>query len=195
MSETAQSILKFWFEDSGPKAWFTVDPDFDETIRTRFSSLLRSISLKDDITSHPWLDSPDSALALVILLDQFPRNIWRDEAGAFAYDGLALSATRDAIRRGHDEAIDPKRQSFFYMPFMHCEQLDVQNEGVDLCVEKLGESDGTTKHARSHRDVIERFGRFPHRNGILEREPSLEEISYLAGGGYAPGAKGSAKSS
>ena len=194
MTLTPQDILHFWFEEAEPKDWFAVNADFDDRIRERFLPLYNHLSPQDDLTSHPWLSEADSALALVIILDQFPRNIWRDEPGAFAYDNLALDVARLAIKAGHDQTLAPDRRSFFYMPFMHAEDLETQNEGVQLCEVRLGEDDATTRHAKAHRDVIERFGRFPHRNGILEREPSLEEISYLAEGGYAPGAKSPAKS-
>ena len=195
MTISPDDILHFWFDEAGPKAWFSIDPNFDDEVRERFAPLLKEIQSSGGIEDHPWLKQAHSALALVLVLDQFPRNIWRDNPTAFAFDALALEATRHAIQSGFDVQVEEAHRSFFYMPFMHAEDLLTQNEGVSLCEDRLGNQDSTTRHARAHRDVIDRFGRFPHRNAILEREPSLEEISYLAEGGYAPGAKNPAKSS
>lgn len=193
---TADSILDFWFEDAGPKRWFTADPAFDAQVRRRFGRRLQRFLVVDNVEGDAWLAAPKSALALVILLDQFPRNVWRGSNKAFALDGLALQAATILVDRGFDEALTADRRVFAYMPFMHSESLADQDRGVALCEARLDpeEATSTLRHACAHRDLIVRFGRFPHRNAALGRESTPEEAAFLAGGGYQPGAKRPAKS-
>lgn len=188
-------IVEFWFERAGPKAWFTSDPAFDARVRRLFAPLVFSLEREPDIAAHPWLGEPKDALALILALDQFPRNIWRGTPKAFALDARALSAARIAVEAGYDWVMDIEARSFFYMPFMHSESMEDQDACVALCEARLGEDSGTARHARAHRELIARFGRFPHRNAILGRVSTPDEIAFLEGGGYAPGAKGSAKTS
>lgn len=193
MTITPDDIVSFWFDEAGPKAWFAVSAVFDQKVKSRFGHLLEDWQIGTSLDNHPWLQEPESALALVITLDQFPRNIYRDQPKAFAFDEDALSAAKLAIYAGFDLEIEEKRRSFFYMPFMHSEDLGAQNTCVILCKDRLPESDSTLKHAKAHRDLIKRFGRFPHRNKILNRPSRPDEIKFLEEGGYAPGAKRPAK--
>ena len=128
---------------------------------------------------------PASSLALIIVLDQFPRNMYRETKAAFAWDKKALAAAQFVVEKRWDLKIPQERRAFIYMPFMHAEDLEMQNECVRLVDSRLnGES--TLHHAKEHRKLIERFGRFPHRNKTLGRESTDEEIGFLAKGGYVP---------
>ena len=188
-----EDVLDFWFEQTGPKRWFAVDPGFDARVRRRFGPACHALRDGGSVSEHPWLVEPDSALALVILLDQFPRNIWRGSNAAFDLDSKARQAAEAAVAAGFDWALTPDRRSFIYMPFMHSEDIKDQALCVALCEERLGADSGTARHARAHRDLIARFGRFAHRNAALGRASTPEEIAFLDGGGYAPGAKRPAK--
>lgn len=188
-----EDILDFWFINAGPKRWFSVSPAFDADVRRRFGAACHALRNGGSVSGHPWLVEPDSALALVILLDQFPRNIWRGSNAAFDLDAKALEAAEALLAAGFDWALEPSRRSFAYMPFMHSEDIEDQALCVALCEERLGVDDGSTRHARAHRDLIARFGRFPHRNAALGRKSTRQEIEFLEAGGYAPGAKRPAK--
>lgn len=189
---TAAVIRKFWFEEAGPAAWYSVSPAFDARMRRLFASSIECEAAVLRAGHHPWLDDADDALALVILLDQFPRNIWRGSGKAFAFDALARQVARSMIERGFDYAIAEERRAFVYMPFMHSEALSDQDYCVQLAADRLA-SQGTHDHAVKHREVIRRFGRFPYRNEALQRETTPEEADYLEHGGYAPGRIDSAK--
>jgi len=181
-----RDILDFWFEQSGPKTWFTKSDAFDADIRGRFESL--TLDLAADASSdktHKWEAQPDSALALVIALDQFPRNMYRGTKAMFAYDDLSLAAAKRAVEVGHDYKCPQEQRQFFYMPYMHSESLADQTRCVELVEARLS-SESTLHHAKMHRRTIERFGRFPHRNEILGRASLPEEIAFLKEGGYAP---------
>ena len=130
-----------------------------------------------------WLDTADGALALVILLDQFPRNLYRGSAHAFATDAFARAAARAAVEAGHDQAIQPPLRLFFYMPFEHSEQQEDQDRALEL-ISRVGD-EGYTRFAVLHRDIITRFGRFPHRNACLGRQSTDEELAFLADGGFS----------
>lgn len=196
MTGTApDEILEFWFERAGPKAWFAVDPAFDARVRRLFAPLVFALERERDVADHPWMGGPEGALALILALDQFPRNIWRGTPKAFALDAKGLSAARIAVEAGYDWVFEPDRRAFVYMPFMHSERMEDQDACVALCEARLGEDSGTARHARAHRELIARFGRFPHRNAILGRVSTPEEAAFLEDGGYAPGAKRPAKSS
>jgi uncharacterized protein (DUF924 family) len=138
---------------------------------------------------HPWLETADGGLALLVLFDQFTRNVWRGSNKAFAFDALARTIARAMIDRGLDRDVPDDRRSFVYMPFMHSEDLADQDLAIELFSTRMPEGNNNLHHARQHRDVIEKFGRFPYRNAALGRESTPEEIAYLEGGGYAPGSK------
>lgn len=176
---TPQDVIDFWTE-AGPQKWFVRDAAFDDAIRSRFGEL-HFAAARGEL--HGWRETPEGALALLILLDQFPRNIFRGSAHAFATDPLARGVTRAAIARGFDQQVDGALRSFFYLPFEHSENLTDQDEGVALC-EALGDPE-TLKWAILHRDIIARFGRFPHRNRALGRETTPQEQAFLDEGGFA----------
>jgi uncharacterized protein (DUF924 family) len=180
----AEDILEFWF---GPRdrpaadrrVWFVPDPSFDKQCRDRFLDDYESAATSK---LDYWKSEPRSALALILLLDQFPRNLFRASARAFATDAAALAAARDTIARRNDLALHPVERSFVYMPFMHAENLADQNESVRLfqalASMEPGHS-GNIGYAEHHRDVIRRFGRFPHRNAILGRVSTDAEEEFL----------------
>ena len=165
-------VLHFWFEDH-PKDWFAKNPGFDEVVRGRFLDLHRAAAVGH--LAH-WADEPPSCLALVIVLDQFPRNMFRGEAGAFATDTLARAAARVILRRGWDKRMPQAEQLFAYLPFEHSESLEDQLLSCELMKNFDAEQ---VRYAVRHREIIERFGRFPHRNGILGRESTAAEIEFL----------------
>ena len=176
--QEAAAVVAFWRE-AGPSLWFAKDPSFDERFRTRFLSRHEAAGRGE--LDH-WSATPDGALALVILLDQFPRNAFRGSPRMYATDDLARAVADKALARGFDAALAPDVRVFLYLPFGHSEALSAQQNAVDLCA-KLGEP--TLSRARHHQAIVARFGRFPHRNAILRRAPTPEEQSYLAAGGYA----------
>lgn len=173
---TPDDVLAFWFEDDASQyreKWFQKDVDFDASC-TRFSDALRSA--KAGALDH-WCETQRGTLALIILLDQFSRNLHRDSAEAFAADTKARSLARAAVAQGLDQSLTSFELTFLYLPFEHSELLADQDELVRLFT-PLGED--LSKYAVEHRDVIKRFGRFPHRNAALGRECTPEEIAYLA---------------
>ena len=175
---TAGEIVRFW-RDAGPRAWFVKDETFDGRCRG-FEAEHHAAARRE--LAHWELDA-EGALALLILLDQFPRNIFRNSAHAFATDALAQGVALRAIAKGFDTATDSALRVFFYMPFEHAEDLALQERAVVL-VGALGDPE-FTKYAKLHRDVIARFGRFPHRNPALGRKSTPEELTYLAEGGFS----------
>ena len=185
-SVTGDDVLRFWFEETSPKQWFSKSDVFDSAIRSRFSEAVMSVSqVLESGGPPPWGSDIKAILAAVILLDQFPRNIYRDTADAFRFDPLALSLACGAIERGDDVKLDPVERSFLYMPLMHSESLDDQTRCVELMESRVG-TESNIHHAKEHRKVIEKFGRFPHRNVILGRPSSAEEKKFLDEGGYVP---------
>ncbi len=173
-----EEIVLFW-NLAGPDAWFKADPAFDEQVRSRFAETYEA-GMRGEL-SH-WERSVYGALALVLLLDQFPRNMFRGKPQAFATDEKAKGVAERAIAQARDEAIDKDLRPFFYMPFMHSESLADQDRCVALMLK--GGKQENVKYAEIHRDAIARFGRFPHRNEILGRKSTPEEIAYLQGGGF-----------
>lgn len=172
-----EDILSFWFEELTPKDWFQPDDvsAIDRTILMRFFATHRALA-RD--VSGPWRASPDAQLAAVIVLDQFPRNIYRATPLAFATDMLALREAKLAVASGAHEKVAAERRAFFFMPFEHSEQLADQDRSVAL-FSTLG-NEAFNQYAESHRDVVARFGRFPHRNAILKRRSTRAEQAYLA---------------
>jgi uncharacterized protein (DUF924 family) len=172
-------VVMFWVK-AGPKSWFRKSKAFDAQIRERFEALHHAAARGE---LDGWADTPEGALALLLLLDQFPRNMFRGSPHAFATDPLARKVARAAVDRGFDAEVEPALRQFFYLPFEHSEHLEDQDRGVDLCAQS-GDAD-LAKWARLHRDIIVRFGRFPHRNGSLGRTTSEAEQSFLDEGGFA----------
>ena len=178
----ADAVLAFWFEATRPFQWYRRDKAFDATVRARFGALHHTAwTGKLDV----WRAHPRYVLALILLLDQFSRNIWRDDARAFAADAKALAISREALRRRFDLLYAPRERAFFYMPFMHAEDLSVQEESVALFKARLPDA-GNLPFAIEHHDIVKRFGRFPHRNRILGRASTPEEIAFLKAGGFNP---------
>jgi uncharacterized protein (DUF924 family) len=175
----AQDVLAFWFAGSDRDArWFAKDAAFDAVVRERFLELHHQAAA-GELAS--WMEAPRSCLALVILLDQFPRNMFRGTARAFASDPMALAVAREALRRGHDRGLRPSERMFLYLPFQHAESVDAQRLSVELNA-PLGafpETHDVPRFALAHRDIVERFGRFPHRNAALGRDSTPEEIEFL----------------
>jgi uncharacterized protein (DUF924 family) len=164
-------ILKFWFGLTYDD-WWHGNADLDDRIKQRFLKLWAE---KRQLPADNFLDDPLTALAAVILFDQFPRNMFRGDAEQFATDPLALAIARGAVDRGLDEKLEPTERGFLYKPFEHSENLDDQKRSL-LLFTALGD-ERQLGYARKHHDVIERFGRFPHRNAILGRQPRPEEIA------------------
>jgi uncharacterized protein (DUF924 family) len=170
-----KDVLAFWFEELTPEAWFKKSDETDKAIRDRFAAIHLALARE---RPDAWTKTPDAHLALIIVLDQFPRNIYRDTPLVFATDLLALREARHAIDRGHDRGVADDRRVFFYLPFEHSENLADQNRSVSL-IERLGNAT-YTDYAERHRAVIAEFGRFPHRNAILGRTSTPSELDYLA---------------
>ncbi|MGH1370791.1 MAG: DUF924 family protein [Cellvibrionaceae bacterium] len=173
-SACADEVLKFWFDELEPKQHFIKDSELDTHIRDRFGDLLMA-ALACEL--WPWRSSANGRLAEVIVLDQFSRNVYRDQPQAFEGDRLALCLAQEAIALGVDQQLPATRRSFLYMPFMHSESLLIQAQSVDLFSQPgLAQN---LEFAHRHRDIIERFGRYPHRNQLLNRQSSPEELAFL----------------
>lgn len=175
---TAAEIVAFWHQ-AGPKRWFEKDFAFDQDIRDRF---LSTYELAADGELGEWEKTAEGALALLILLDQFPRNMFRGDARTFAADPLARGIAAGALVRGFDAQVAPEMRGFFYLPFEHSEDLADQERGIAF-YKAVGDADGL-KWAEIHADIIRRFGRFPHRNAVLGRATTPEEQAFLDGGGF-----------
>jgi uncharacterized protein (DUF924 family) len=167
-------VLRFWFEETPPRAWFVRDEALDAEIRKRFGALHASLNEKvpASVTTTPL-----GALATVIVLDQFSRNLYRNSPRAFSADPTSLAIAQEAIAAGFDRDLSTQQRTFLYMPFQHAEDRAVQERSVELFTQ-LGDP-GSLDYARQHREVIERFGRFPHRNRVLGRESTPDEIEFL----------------
>ncbi|MFP4004083.1 MAG: DUF924 family protein [Alphaproteobacteria bacterium] len=168
-------ILEFWFGELREKQWWSRDPEVDEAVRQRFGKLYEALARE---VPAEWRASAKGCLAAVIALDQFPRNLFRNDARAYATDATALALAREAIGQGLDAELGVTERMFLYMPFQHSEDAAVQAESVAL-FERLGSEDALD-FARRHKAVIDRFGRFPHRNAVLGRETTAEEQAFLA---------------
>ena len=171
---TINDILDFWYSDAISKHWFASTTELDAEIKQKFETLWQ------DAASHKldsWQIQADGCLALCIVLDQFPLNMFRGEAQSIATEQQAVEVAKTAIKFGFDQEIADDRVAFLYMPLMHSENMDHQDLSV-ACFEKR-QLEHNSRFARHHRDIIRRFGRFPHRNQILGRESSQDEIDYL----------------
>ncbi len=186
--ERVEEILRFWFGDPEDAAgeygqqrqvWFKKDPAFDDIIRQRF---LGDVEQALGTALEAWREQPRPCLALVLLLDQFPRNLFRGEARSFAGDRIALATAYHGLERGYDQQVLPVERIFFYLPLEHSENLADQDRSVELARllhAAYPEFDSILDYALRHREVIQRFGRFPHRNEILGRATTLEEAAFL----------------
>lgn len=169
-----RDILKFWFEETKPEQHFKINKVFDALIRQRFSETHRAAAQAE---LYEWRTTPDGRLAEIIVLDQFSRNLFRDRPEAFACDGMALVLAQEAVRLGADEALPPQQRAFLYMPYMHSE-----SRAIHATAEQLFRQPGleaNLKYELKHKAIIDRFGRFPHRNAVLGRESTAEEHAFL----------------
>lgn len=172
-------VLAFW-RALGPDKWFTRDAEVDAAILGRYSPTHQK-AIAGDLSD--WEQTAEGALALILVLDQFPRNMFRGTAQAFAADPLARGAATRAIACEFDRAFVVPERRFFYLPFMHSEDLGDQERCIRLCLD--ADDPVGARHARTHTDIIRRFGRFPHRNAALGRMTTPEEQAFLAAGGFA----------
>jgi len=170
----SETIIKFWFEEIPSQAWFKKDEAFDKELINRFSAI-HSAAAKGELFN--WRVTPEGRLAEIILLDQFSRNMFRDSPEAFAYDSLALVLAQETISLKQDQEIPKEKQGFLYMPFMHSESLLIHEMGLVQFTEMGNE--GTLEYEKKHKAIIEKFGRYPHRNELLGRKSTPEELEFL----------------
>lgn len=170
-----REIIKFWFEEITQAQWWKKDAQFDQLIASRFLDVHGQASRCE---LNQWRDTAEGRLAEIIVLDQFSRNIYRDSPLSFATDSLALALAQEAIRGGADKAVPEAMRSFFYMPFMHSESAAIHEEAV-LLYEAYG-NEGNLNFELRHKAIIDRFGRYPHRNKILVRDSTAEEVEFLS---------------
>ncbi len=168
------AVLHFWFETLEPAQWFRKDATLDQVIRARFGPL-HAAAAAGELWS--WRDTPRGRLAEVLVLDQFSRNLYRDDPRAFAQDAMALVLAQEAVAQRLDLALPVVERSFLYMPYMHSESLKVHDEA--LCLFDQPGLEDNLRFEHRHRDILLRFGRYPHRNAILGRESSEEELAFL----------------
>lgn len=167
-------VIKFWFEELEPRQWFAKDPSLDELIKNRFFEL--HSQAKNGLLSE-WRQTAEGRLAEIIVLDQFSRNMFRDQADSFATDKLALSLAEEAVSLGEDQNLSTVQKSFLYMPYMHSEALQAHKKAVELF--SIPGLEHNLDFEIKHKNIIERFGRYPHRNKILGRISTPEEIEFL----------------
>ncbi|WP_425052528.1 DUF924 family protein [Psychromarinibacter sp. S121] len=179
---TPEDILAFWLDEIGPKGWYAGGEDLDAEIRDRFEAEWNRTM---DGSNALWLTYASGALAYIILVDQFPRNMFRDSGKAFASDAIGLAAAKLSIAHGFDMKIDEPARQFFYLPLMHSECLSDQDRCVRLMKTRMPETGAENlRHAKAHREVIRRFGRFPYRNDALSRSTTGPEAAFVDQGGY-----------
>ena len=177
MRDTKQEVLNFWFVETDPSLWFQKNAEFDTLITDKYES---TYIMAQDGLCDTWAGDADGALALILILDQFPRNMYRNTRKAYATDNKALLIAKQAISKGFDQVLVPEKKRFMYLPYMHSEAMSDQVKSVSLFkamsdVDPLG-----YEYALKHYAVIEEFGRYPHRNQALERENTTEEKNYLS---------------
>lgn len=172
--QSADDVLKFWFEEHGQADWFSGKPEFDAALAARFTATHAAVAAGE---GYLWRGTMDGRLAEIIVLDQFSRQLHRGTPSAFSQDGMALVLAQEAIGLGLDRLLDATRRQFLYMPFMHSESKVIQAQSVRL-FQQLGED--LMRFAHAHFELIQRFGRFPMRNEALGRESTAEEIAYVA---------------
>lgn len=172
---TFQEIIDFWFKEIEPARWWIKDTSFDNDINNKFLHVHEAARQCELV---PWRETASGRLAEIIVLDQFSRNMYRDTPQAFAYDGIALALSQEAIAMGADKQLSPIEKSFLYMPFMHSESLVIHETAVTLY-----QANGIASNVEfelKHKEIIERFGRYPHRNIILSRKSTAEELEFLS---------------
>jgi len=174
MNTTPADVLRFWFEEAQPAQWWAKDEAFAERIRTRFGATHEAAVCGE---LFGWRVDAGGRLAELIVLDQFSRNLHRGTPRAFAADAMALALAQEAVAGGHGRLLQPARRAFLYMPFMHSESRTIHAFAAPL-FEALG-SEGTWKSALQHRAIVDRFGRYPHRNAVLGRQSTVEELAFL----------------
>ncbi|ENU93302.1 hypothetical protein F971_01350 [Acinetobacter vivianii] len=170
----AQDILNFWFDPDHRPLWFAKSDDFDAKIRESFQEIHHQAAQAE---LWSWRKTPEGRLAEIIVLDQFSRNLYRDQAQAFAYDSLALALSQEAISLQLDAQLSPDQRSFLYMPFMHSESKHIHEFALKL-FQRLG-NEINLNFEKKHKVIIDRFGRYPHRNKILGRDSTPEELEFL----------------
>jgi|TARA_R110002072_G_scaffold517_12_gene3192 uncharacterized protein (DUF924 family) len=171
---STEKVLEFWFAAETRKKWWVKEPQFDQQVAETLGDLHRQAS---DWSLDAWRDDAEGCLALVLLLDQVPRNIYRQDPRSFAFDAAALDVTRHALEVGFDTLLTKQQRLFLYLPLEHSEALEDQERSVTLMT-TLGDPE-TARHAIAHRDIIARFGRFPHRNAVIGRQSTAEEEAFL----------------
>lgn len=177
-----EEVLSFWLDEVGPKGWYLQDDALDAQIRDKFLSTWKAAC---EGKFSLWLTYPSGSLAYIILMDQFSRNMFRGSAQAFSTDRAALAAAKCAVDKGWDMKIDEPARQFFYLPMMHSENLCDQERCVRLMHQRMTrDGDSNLLHARAHREVIRKFGRFPYRNDALDRSTTEHEAAYVSNGGY-----------
>lgn len=169
-----EDITRFWFEEIEVAQWWKKDVEFDQLISRRFSAILKQASRCE---LYGWRETAEGRLAEIIVLDQFSRNIHRDSALSFSNDSLALALSQEAIRLGADKEVSSKKRSFFYLPFMHSESAAIHEVAIELYT-ALGAEDNLDFELK-HKAIIDRFGRYPHRNEILGRASTEQELAFL----------------
>jgi uncharacterized protein (DUF924 family) len=172
---SATTVIQFWFEDIEPRQQFTKDLEFDESIRTKFS---KTYQLATQGLLYAWREHPLDALAEILVLDQFSRNMFRDTPKAFEADTVALVLAQEAIRKKFDKELNNSKKAFFYMPFMHSESKEIHDIALFL-FDQPGLEDSFNFEIK-HKTIIDRFGRYPHRNEILGRESTADELEFLS---------------
>lgn len=178
-------VVAFWIDEVGPEGWYRKDPDLDGSIRDRFMEIWQVAATADSEgrALEEWFETPEAILGLLILLDQFPRNMFREDPRAFSTDARARAVAKKAIEKGWDQRVPLPQRQFFYLPLMHSECLMDQDRAIRLIKTRM-ESESSLLHAKAHREIIRRFGRFPFRNNALSRETTDAETEFLDQGGY-----------
>lgn len=171
---TPETIIEYWYSNRIKKQWFNSTEKLDQEIKDNYEVVWKN-AIRGEY--NDWKESTEGCLALAIIFDQFPLNMFRGEMESFSTEGMAIRITKHAIEKGYDETINKDHVAFLYMPLMHSENLEDQELSVSL-FKKAGLPDNE-KFAMHHRDIVKQFGRFPHRNKILQRESSQDEIDYL----------------
>lgn len=166
-----QAIIDFWFVETSPAQWWQKSAEFDALINKRFNSVLAQVASGE--MAH-WRSTAEGALAEIIVLDQFSRNIFRDTAKSFSFDSLALALSQNALTQGFDKVLEPEKRAFLLMPFMHSESAVIHEQAVTLF-----QGTGNYEFELAHKRIIDRFGRYPHRNKILGRTSTVQEIAFL----------------
>ncbi|MCE9677806.1 DUF924 domain-containing protein [Shewanella sp. AS1] len=174
IKHTPDSIINFWFEEIKPTSWFVKDQEFDDLLRRNYSDLL-SHAKQGEL--YFWRNKPQGRLAEIIILDQFSRNIFRDTPDAFSADAMALTLAQEAVANGADTKLPNIQVPFLYMPYMHSESASIHEVAMMLFSREAAK--GNLEYERRHKAIIDRFGRYPHRNAILGRESTADELAFL----------------